>query len=125
MYPYSSASSSSPFFAFLRRRRRVSAVTQCPETVSAVEEAYGKVLAPVAVEVMTPEVLSAAAAIVPVNVGLAESTMLPVPVTAFERVTPPYVRAFTSVSAPLVANDDVAVAPKYAGPYELNNVVEA
>ena len=30
-----------------------------------------------------------------------------------------------SVSAPAELNDDVAVAPKYAGPYELNSVVEA
>ena len=62
---------------------------------------------------------------VPVNVGDADSTMLPVPVTALLKVTPPYVSALTSVSAPLVANDDVAVPPKYAGPYELNKVVEA
>ena len=31
----------------------------------------------------------------------------------------------TSVSAPLVAKEEVAVAPKYAGPYELNKVVDA
>jgi hypothetical protein len=59
------------------------------------------------------------------KVGEVESTMFPVPVTAFERVTPPYVRAFTSVSAPVVENDEVAVAPKYAGPYEEKSVVDA
>jgi len=62
---------------------------------------------------------------VPVKVGLAESTMFPVPVTAFESVIPPYVRALVRVSAPFVANDEVAVAPKYAGPYELKRVVDA
>ena len=96
-----------------------------PLTETAVELAYGSTFAPVAVEVIAPEVLSAAAAIVPVKVGEAESTMLPVPVTALERVTPPYVSALTSVSAPLVAKLDVAVAPKYAGPYEEKRVVDA
>src|SRR3989344_3934670 len=109
-----SSSSYEPSLRLRLRRRRVSAVTQCPDTVSAVEEAYGKVLAPVAVEVMIPEVLSAAAVMVPVNVGDAESTMFPVPVTALERVTPPYVRAFTSVSAPVESNVLVAEPPKYA-----------
>src|SRR3989338_3111842 len=60
-----------------------------PETELAVELAYGNTLAAVAVEVVAPEVLSAAAAMVPVRIGDAESTMLPVPVTALESVTPP------------------------------------
>ena len=42
-----------------------------------------------------------------------------------ESVTPPYVRAFARVSAPLVAKLEVAVAPKYAGPYALKSEVEA
>jgi hypothetical protein len=42
-------------------------------------------------------VVNPAAVTVPVNVGLALSTILPVPVTALLRVTPPYVKAPASV----------------------------
>ena len=60
------------------------------ETVKRVEEALARV-------------------VLPVNVGAAESTMLPVPVTAFERVTPPYVSALESVVCPETASVPVAV----------------
>lgn len=46
------------------------------------------------------------------SVGELESTIEPVPVTAFERVMPPYVRALMRVSAPVDENVLVAVAPK-------------
>ena len=59
-----------------------------------------------------PEKLAAAAVSVPVSVGLVESTIFPVPVTALERVTPPYVRAPVSVRAPVESNVEVAEPPK-------------
>ena len=77
------------------------------------------------VTLIVPELVALANAAVPVNVGPAESTMLPVPVTALESVTPPYVRAFTSVSAPVEEKEEVAVAPKYALLKTENAVEEA
>jgi len=47
-----------------------------------------------------PLKFAAASTTVPVNVGLAESTMLPVPVTAFDSAIPPYVRASERVRVP-------------------------
>ncbi len=52
--------------------------------------------------------------VVPENVGESERTILPVPVTALSRVTPPYVRAFARESEPLLENVDVALEPKEA-----------
>lgn len=66
------------------------------------------------VTLSVPEWVALANAAVPVNVGAAESTIFPVPVTALESATPPYVRAFVSVSAPVEEKEEVAVAPKYA-----------
>src|SRR3989338_1236675 len=56
----------------LRRRNLVSAVTQCPDTLSAVGLAYGKVLAPVAVEVMTPR-LETENKLAPVELAMSRS----------------------------------------------------
>ena len=48
------------------------------------------------------------------------------PVSVVAPVPPePTARAEASVRAPAVEKLEVAVAPKYAGPYELNKVVEA
>lgn len=66
------------------------------------------------VTLSVPDSVCDAPAIVPVSVGEAESTMFPVPVTALESVTPPYVSAFVRVSAPVDEKEEVAVAPKYA-----------
>ena len=87
VFSFSRSSSSSPNTSprRLRRRNFVSPVTQCPETVSAVELAYGKGLAEPEVEVNAP-----VAVIEPLsrtlNIGeLAESAsrkLTPVPVPA-------------------------------------------
>ena len=64
-----------------------------------------------------PERVCDAAVIVPVKVGLADKTMLPVPVTALERVTPPYVSAPVCVRVPVcVVLPETVSAPSVAVP---------
>ena len=64
----------------------------CPAMVEDAETESAEVVAATKVALLKIEV--------PVKVGEMESTMLPVPVTALDSVTPPYVSAPLSVAVP-------------------------
>src|SRR3989338_7031351 len=105
----SASSARSPFFLRRRRVRRLSPVTQWPEIVSAVELAYGKVLA------CDVDVAMKYAA-----VGVVVAATVPLALTHSREL-----ERLASEGAPAESKVGVALAPKYAGPYGEKSVVEA